>query len=402
VRTDQSPMELLDTLQGIEKSMGRQKIIDKGPRNIDLDILLYDQITLENERLNIPHKLMMERDFVLRPLCDIIPNETQPQTYKSQEKSPFKDHLSPLSTLPGLTTITPISAALQPFKALDPTRRTLLMAILNLTPDSFSDGGLHSSASMLTTLSPILSKIDILDIGGQSTRPNAPQISPSEELSRILPTIELLKKDSRTKDLTISIDTYNSSTAEACLAAGADIINDISGGLYDPNILGVVAKAGKSVCLMHTRGTPANMSKPPYTDYPDGLLPTIAAELLERVEAAQAAGIPRWRIILDPGIGFAKTQAGNLEILRDFALLREGKVGDASERLRGIPWLLGSSRKGFVGKITGVSEARNRGWGTATTVAAAVAGGADVVRVHDVKEMADVVSMGDAIWRVGA
>ena len=130
------------------------------------------------------------------------------------------------------------------------------------------------------------------------------------------------------------------------------------------------------------------------TSYPDGLIPTVARELAARVRAAEEAGIRRWRIILDPGIGFAKTGAQNLELLRRLDELR------ASEGLRGLPWLVGTSRKGFIGKITGVREASERVWGTAAAVTAAVRGGADVVRVHDVKEMTQVVKMADAIWRV--
>jgi 2-amino-4-hydroxy-6-hydroxymethyldihydropteridine diphosphokinase/dihydropteroate synthase len=153
-----------------------------------------------------------------------------------------------------------------------------------------------------------------------------------------------------------------------------------------------MASLGKTVCLMHMRGTPATMNK--LTDYsPEGLIPTIAQELLQRVAAAEAAGIRRWRIILDPGIGFAKTGTQNLEILRRMEELRDWPG------LRGLPWLLGSSRKNFIGKITGVKEPRERVWGTAATVAAAIQGGADIVRVHDVFEMGQVVKMSDAIWR---
>lgn len=129
------------------------------------------------------------------------------------------------------------------------------------------------------------------------------------------------------------------------------------------------------------------------TDYPDGVVETVGRELLARVRAAEAAGVRRWRIVLDPGIGFAKTQAQNIELLRRLGELRE------YEGLRGLPWLVGTSRKGFVGKVTGVKEPRERVWGTAATVTAAVQGGADVVRVHDVEEMAKVVKMADAIWR---
>ena len=161
----------------------------------------------------------------------------------------------------------------------------------------------------------------------------------------------------------------------------------------DPEMFPTVARLGLTICIMHMRGTPATMNK--LTNYePEGLIPTIAKELLGRIDEAEKAGIRRWRIILDPGIGFAKTAEQNLEILRHFNELRDWPG------LKGLPWLVGSSRKRFIGKITGVSEPRDRIWGTATTVAAAVQGGADIVRVHDVKEMSQVVKMADAIWRV--
>jgi 2-amino-4-hydroxy-6-hydroxymethyldihydropteridine diphosphokinase/dihydropteroate synthase len=194
------------------------------------------------------------------------------------------------------------------------------------------------------------------------------------------------------KQVAISVDTYRSSVAAAALDAGAHIINDVSAGTMDPGMLKLVAERGATICLMHMRGTPATMTS--LTDYPQGLLPTIARELEERIAAAESAGIRRWRIILDPGIGFAKTQDQNLEILRHMEILRDWPS------LRGLPWLLGSSRKGFVGKITGVAEARERTSGTAATVTAAVQGGADIVRVHDVQEMSQVVRMSDAIYRV--
>lgn len=142
------------------------------------------------------------------------------------------------------------------------------------------------------------------------------------------------------------------------------------------------------------RGDPSTMSSPTHTSYPAGLIPTVAAELAARVAEAEAAGVRRWRIMLDPGLGFSKTLEQNLELVRRMPELR------AVKELRGLPWLVGASRKGFVGKVTGVQVAKERGWGTAGVVAASVWGGADVVRVHDVKEMKAVVDIADAVWRV--
>jgi 2-amino-4-hydroxy-6-hydroxymethyldihydropteridine diphosphokinase/dihydropteroate synthase len=266
------------------------------------------------------------------------------------------------------------------------------MAILNLTPDSFSDGGKHSKDSLATTFSSKIQAASIIDFGGQSSRPNAKDVSSEEEISRIVPVIEQMRRDPTYDSKAISVDTYRASVAEAALKAGADIINDISAGQLDPEMLPTMARLGKTVCLMHMRGTPATMNS--LTDYSSlGLLPTMANELLERIAEAEAVGIRRWRIILDPGIGFAKTSAQNLEILRNLDELRHWPG------LRGFPWLVGTSRKNFVGKITGVREPHERTWGTAATVAAAVQGGADIVRVHDVEEMVQVAKMSDAIWR---
>jgi len=280
------------------------------------------------------------------------------------------------------------------------------MAIINLTPDSFSDGGLNlpnlprdsekeqqgMNALYARTFQKFNDGAAIIDIGGQSTAPGVHQVTEAEEISRTIGFIQNLKDHPRLrKKIAISIDTYHSSVAEALDEVGIDIINDISAGQMDPNMLPTMARLGKTVILMHMRGTPQTMNS--RTAYPDGLISTIAKELLERVAAAEAAGIYRWRIILDPGIGFAKTSEQNLEILRRFDELRDWPG------LRGLPWLVGSSRKNFVGKITGVEEASRRVWGTAATVAAAVQGGADIVRVHDVKEMTQVAKMSDAIWR---
>ncbi len=267
------------------------------------------------------------------------------------------------------------------------------MAILNLTPDSFSDGGLNTSSNLASTIEKFISSgVTIFDVGGQSTAPGTPEVSAEEETARVLPAIKAIRAHTRGAEVAISVDTYRASVAEAAVKAGADIVNDVSAGLMDPQMLPTVARLGVTVCLMHMRGTPATMSK--LTDYPDGPIPGIAKELLDRVADAEKAGIRRWRIILDPGIGFAKTGEQNLEILRRMEELRNWPG------LAGMPWLLGSSRKKFIGTVTGVTEPKERIWGTSAAVVAAIHGGADIVRVHDAMEMSSVVKMADAIWRV--
>ena len=299
-----------------------------------------------------------------------------------------EDQLSPL---------TPLSSHLAPISCQNPRRPTHLMAVLNLTPDSFSDGGLHSATSPTSSLPSLQAylaqkkPITFLDIGGQSTHPHAPEVTPEEELSRILPTIRAIRSDPSFNKLAISVDTYRASVAVAAIEAGADIINDVSAGQLDPLMLQTIARLGGTCILMHMRGTPQTMNK--LTDYPNGIINGVGRELLARVREAEKAGIRRWRIMLDPGIGFAKTAAQNIEILRRFSELRN------LEGLQGFPWVVGASRKRFIGTITGVEEASKRTWGTAAAVAAAVQGGADVVRVHDVEEMGQVVKMTEAIWR---
>lgn len=293
--------------------------------------------------------------------------------------------------------ITAMGAGLEPLRSLDPKRKTQVMSILNVTPDSFSDGGANQPTDLNTLRDTILANIaagaTIIDIGGQSSRPNAEDVSAEEEISRILPAIELIKTLPEAKGIAISIDTYRAKVAEAAINAGAHIINDISAGLLDPDMLSTVSRLGCTYIMMHMRGTPATMQNEENTSYPDGLLPTVAYELLRRLHAARDAGIRRWRIILDPGIGFAKTLDQNVELLKRFGELRNW------DELSTYPWLVGTSRKGFIGKITGVTDAKDRVSGTAATVTAAVQGGAEIVRVHDVKEMAEVVKMADAMYR---
>jgi 2-amino-4-hydroxy-6-hydroxymethyldihydropteridine diphosphokinase/dihydropteroate synthase len=271
------------------------------------------------------------------------------------------------------------------------------MAILNMTPDSFSDGGQNIPKDTSTLASTIQSFLDagatMIDVGGQSSAPRTPEVPVEEELSRVLPAIALIRSVAG-KDVIISVDTYRAAVAEAAVRAGADVVNDVSAGAMDADMLATVARLGCTVCLMHMRGTPANMND--LAAYPDGsrgLIRAVATELLDRVAAAEEAGVRRWRIILDPGLGFAKLGMQNIDVLRHLDELR------AWPGLQGLPWLVGSSRKTFIGKITGVPTPKERIWGTAATVAAAVQGGADIVRVHDVREMAQVVTMADAIWR---
>ncbi|MEO0948737.1 MAG: dihydropteroate synthase [Cyanobacteria bacterium J06641_5] len=264
--------------------------------------------------------------------------------------------------------------------------RTYIMGVLNITPDSFSDGGDYNAlaAAVARAEQFVAAAVDILDVGGQSTRPGAAEISLADELDRVVPVIAALRAQF---DTPISIDTTRAAVAEAAIAAGADLVNDISGGTFDPYMLATVARLQVPIVLMHLRGTPETMQR--FTDYAD-LIGEIAEVLAQQRDRAIVAGIAPAAIVADPGIGFAKTSEQNLELLRQLPALRA--------RLN-LPLLVGSSRKGFIGKILDRSNPKDRVWGTAATCCAAIAGGADILRVHDVAEMSDVARVADAIWR---
>lgn len=264
--------------------------------------------------------------------------------------------------------------------------RTLIMGILNVTPDSFSDGGLFAEAEAAVEHAEnmVAQGADIIDVGGESSRPGADTVSVEAEKDRVLPVIERLVE---TVEVPISIDTYKSSVARDALNMGACIVNDITALRGDPDMASVVAEAGAPVILMHMKGAPKDMQLDPHYDF---LIPEITSFLRNRIQAAIDAGIPQNQIIIDPGIGFGKTVAHNLEIIRR---LREF-------RSLGKPILIGTSRKSFIGKVLGLST-DDRLEGTAASIAVAIANGADIVRVHDVKEAARVVRMTDAIVRGG-
>lgn len=397
VETELSPLDLLDQLQDIERELGRVKTINKGPRNIDLDILLYDDELVNHNRLQIPHPGIPEREFALRPLSELIPEKP---LYSS---SPWKLTRDYLNTLPvsNISTVSPLADDIEPIYPMRPDRQTKIMAILNVSPESFSNERNQFQVPSREETNNIIDefinlKASIIDIGGQSSKPSAKNISHEEEISRITPAIEYARqqrmKSSNVTKFAISVDTYRAKVAEAAVKSGADIVNDISAGTLDPEMFPTVAKLGKTICLTHMRGTPDTMNG--LTDYSEGLIPTIARELIDRIKAAEEAGIKRWRIILDPGIGFAKTTDQNLEILRKLEELKDWPG------LQGFPWLIGSSRKRFIGNITGVKIPNERIWGTSVTVTAAIIGGADIVRVHDVREMSQIARMSDAIWRI--
>lgn len=263
--------------------------------------------------------------------------------------------------------------------------RTLVMGILNATPDSFSDGGLYAdpSAAVDHAYEMATQGADIIDIGGQSTRPGAEPISASEEIDRV---VSVIQEAAPNLDIPISIDTYSAEVAEAALDAGAVLVNDISGGTFDSDMPALLAGRRCPVVLMHTLGAPKDMqTNPRYED----LMGDICRSLRDRMAALVDARVDEKLVILDPGIGFGKTPEHNIEILRRLAELKS----------IGRPILVGTSRKSTIGKVLGGLPPEERVEGTAATVALSIAHGADFVRVHDVKEMVRVSRMTDAVVR---
>jgi dihydropteroate synthase len=260
--------------------------------------------------------------------------------------------------------------------------RPLVMGILNVTPDSFSDGNRFFGIEAAVARAQEMERegADIIDIGGESTRPNAPVVSLEEELRRVVPVIEALRGRI---SVPISVDTYKAEVARACCAAGAEIVNDVSGLVFDAEMAQAVAEADAGLVVMHTRGTPERMQSD--TRYQD-LLGEVRAYLENSIAMAESAGIKRSRIAIDPGIGFAKSLQGNLELIR--------RLGEFLPM--GFPVLVGASRKSFIGTVTGRGGGE-RLFGTAAVVAVSVVNGASIVRVHDVAAMRDVAVMARAL-----
>ncbi len=249
-------------------------------------------------------------------------------------------------------------------KEFDFTKHTYIMGILNVTPDSFSDGGKWNNldAALKHTEEMIADGCDILDIGGESTRPGYTLLSDEEEISRVVPAIEAVKARF---DIPISLDTYKSKVAQAGVDAGADLINDIWGCKYDNKIADVIAKSGVACCLMHNR------KEPNYTNY----LEDVLADLKECVDIAKAAGVKDEQIILDPGLGFGKTYENNMELMNHIEILQK----------LGYPVLLGTSRKSMIGLSLDLPSDQ-RLEGTIATTVMGIMKGCRIIRVHDVKE----------------
>jgi len=373
--TDLSPDDLLTRFKTIETELGRVASHRWGPRLIDIDILFYDDLVMQDEELTIPHASIANRAFVLAPLADIAADFLHPQTRVS------------VQTMLDAIDKTAVTKLFHPF----PTNKTYIMGIINATPDSFSGDGLggNIAAAVSQALQFVADGADILDIGAESTRPGSAPISPEEEMARLIPVITAVRA---VVDLPISVDTYRASVAEAALQAGADWVNDVWGLRMDTDIAGLIARAGCPIVLMHNRSKPKEVAQEATlggryvgAEY-DDLLVDVQRELEESVAIALAAGVKKEQIILDPGIGFGKTVEQNLQLLNQLPQIKA----------MGFPILLGTSRKSFIGYTLDLPP-DERVEGTAATVAIGIERGADIIRVHDVKVMARVARMTDAI-----
>lgn len=269
-------------------------------------------------------------------------------------------------------------------RVLELGRRTHVMGVLNVTPDSFSDGGLYfdRTTAIEHALKMVEEGADIIDVGGESTRPYSEGISVAEEMDRVIPVIEAITRE---VPVPVSIDSCKGEVVGAALKAGASIVNDISALRFDETMGAIVAKAGVPVVLMHMKGTPRDMQEAP--QYED-LISEIMNFLRDAAGHAADSGIKKELIIIDPGIGFGKTFDHNLEIIRGFSRFRE----------LGMPLLFGPSNKAFIGKILG-REPHERDTGTMAAIAAGIMNGAHIVRVHNVKKAVETVKIVDAIKR---
>jgi len=260
------------------------------------------------------------------------------------------------------------------------------VGVVNVTPDSFFDGGLYfePARAIERALALAAEGADIIDIGGESSRPGSSPISAKEEKRRILPVVEVLKQKN---GILVSVDTTKAEVAEAALAAGADIINDISAGRFDPRMLPLAAESGAALILMHMKGTPRTMQVAPHYD---DLLGEVKAFLRERLEAAESCGVPRENLLLDPGIGFGKKLEHNLTLLNNLGVLAD------LER----PLVVGISRKSFIGKILKL-EAPERLEGTIAAAVVSLLRGASLLRVHDLQAVKRAIAVAEAILSQG-
>ncbi len=374
--TQLSPEDLLLYFKRIESRIGRIKNFRNGPRLIDLDILLYDDLLYETPELTIPHSRISERRFVLQPLCALIPDQKNPRTGKTWKELLNQAPDERVSLYRGPINLdTPV---------IRWGLRTYLMGIINLTPDSFSGDGLikNSQSNIISETIKIAENhlvhgADILDLGAESTRPGSVPISEKEELNRLIPSLKTIRKEF--PHALISVDTQKSAVAEQAINCGADWINDVGAGINDKRTLQCIVGNDHKIVLM--RNKPLFSNNNPILSS-DKIVERIRSELLQIIDNAQRSGITHEQIILDPGIGFGSTAAIDMEIIR--------RLKDFYDL--GYPILIGPSRKSFIGKYLN-QKVEDRLAGTSAAVISGIINHADIIRVHDVEFMYDLIRM---------
>ncbi|GKY97015.1 hypothetical protein MPSEU_000660300 [Mayamaea pseudoterrestris] len=400
LETSLSPRDMLQRIKSVETRLGRNINDTKrnGPRPVDLDIILYEAkrrnsddyapVAVNEPDLVVPHASMQEREFVLEPLMDLVGGDfTHPVLNQTLEQL-----LAQLRNDKSDATAAAVRVLALPRNRVIHLNETIVMGILNVTPDSFSDGGRWSSSVETAVQQALQMERDgahVIDVGGESTRPGAKELDVNVELQRTVPVIRQLRNVS---DIPISIDTRHAIVAKAAIDAGADIVNDVSGGQFDKQMLSTVAKLAVPMVLMHMRGTPETMQL--LAQY-ENVVKDVADAMAERSAAAERAGVHRWTQVIDPGIGFAKGTKGNLQLLGNLKRLRSVT--------RNLPIMLGTSRKGFIGRLTGTDAAKDRDPGTIATMVAALClddsadAGCNLVRVHNVSACKQAMVVIDAI-----
>ena len=462
--TAADPVKLLDVLKRVERDLGRAEGGRRfGPRPIDLDIIFHERGVHRCARLEVPHPRYAERGFVLAPLADlhtgagiaggdsfnVAAGLTTALKLWRQSGGEARVALGAGGggggggdgdedeTVPvdAIRRVVPLGDALWSWG-----HRTMIMGILNATPDSFSDGGALLSRDDADTDAEstesgdgasrvdvaravaaarrlVASGADFVDVGGQSTRPGATRVSPEAEAARVVPVIRAvaaaLAEDAKassnasdakasSKRAFVSVDTFYGSVASAAARAGADVINDVSAGTLDAGMLAAVAATERPTpyVAMHMRGDPTTMQSAALTRY-DDVSRRVGEELAARAADAAKAGVEPWRLWTDPGLGFAKTHEGCWDLLANLRGVRDAVTREGGGGLARAPMLVGASRKGFLGAATGKAAASARDPATAAACVAGVLAGADVVRVHDVDAVVDAVRVADAVARHG-
>lgn len=412
VTTHLSPSELLRAVKQTEVALGRMKSIRYGPRVIDLDILFFDDAVIDTPELTIPHMALTERDFVLAPLVDLDKDLRHPRL-----------HMTVLELWQQLQM--PVPPGVMPFgeRLWHWGQGTKLMGILNITPDSFSGDGISEApdpveAALTQATQFVAEGADILDLGGYSTRPGHADLPVEEEINRVVPVISAL---SAGLDVPLSVDTFRVEVAEAALDAGAVWLNDVSGlssahraeaeGLGEGEdsssaslfrsqtsdaMAALSARRRVPLVLMDNRAPlhtgppstdPQGDPPPPPFEPPNDIVADVCKELSVALDLARAEGVPRWHRIIDPGIGFGKTPAEHASLISRLDELQE----------LGYPLLFGCSRKGFLGKMAGGAPVDDRLPATIAANVMAVERGAQIVRVHDVRENLQAIRVVDAI-----